>query len=266
MIFANFISSLVVDQWWVARILLGVGFLFDFLLLLFTPSGSNERSVISYQCYMLEGARSWSIFQYSFFVGKYERIPFMVGVLFSVLLAVNIVPKISILIIVTLIISTNNRFPYLVHAGKTLGLLLLSFLFFAPAGTITPNSVELNFGWPWAITCAKLQVSLMYMGTVYSKMRNADWRDGSMVYKILSHYYLRTTINMPQLFNYVIVIRAVTYGVILIQFICPILLWSSNWRILGLVLLASLHIGLSLFLKLRTFPIYAFAGLSLFLS
>lgn len=253
-----------------ARFGLGATFAAEFAGLLGNKIYSDEDGMLSRDAFLSLPTRRASLFALPFF---HERSRWLLaaGLVAALAVAAGFVTKLSAAACFVIVASTTVRYQRLIHAGLTFGSLLLFFLIFSPAGTaysvdhalgIAPH---LDIGWSWGLVCARLQVNLLYAGAVVSKLLQAEWRDGSYTYHLLSHSNGRTRVPMPRFVANWAASRLATYAVIAVELVCPLTLWRPGLpSILSIVALLLLHASMSVFLKLRLFPFYVMSGLALF--
>lgn len=101
--------------------------------------------------------------------------------------------------------------------------------------------------------------------SVYQKLQHKDWREGTLVYKVTSYGLQRTSLPMPRAFAILAVSMTLTYSVLVAEAVLPVLLWFDSTAGFAIVALAVLHLGMSAYLNVGTFPFYAIAGTLLFL-
>lgn len=255
-----------------ARVCLGLTLAAEFLSILTHKIYSDEDGLLNREAFLALPNRRSSLFALDFFAGR-SRWLLLLGLVSALSVAAGFLTKPSTVCCFVIVSSMTVRYQRILHAGVTFASLLLFFLIFSPAGTAYSVdralgiALHLDVGWSWAVLCAKAQVTLLYLGAVVSKLKHPEWRDGTLTYRLLSHGNARTRVPMPPFVASWPVSRAATYGVILVELICPLTLW---WRglpsILSTAALLLLHLSMSVFLRVRLFPFYVLAGLALFVS
>jgi hypothetical protein len=244
-------------------------FVAEFAWMLRSRLYSDVDGVLQHSAFLELPNRRWSLFALGPLHGR-SRWILWAGLLASLGVAIGFLTKLFAVVAVVVINSTTVRYRNLVHAGLTFGSLVLFFLIFSPAGSSYSldhllGIARLDAGWAWGIYCAKIQVNLLYAGTALSKLMHPEWRDGTLMYRLLSHNVIRTRVPMPPWIANLAVSRASTYLVILVQLACPLALWWRGYpATVSITMLGLMHGSMSVFLRLRLFPLYVLSSLALF--
>lgn len=233
----------------------------------------GREAIIDHDTFIARRDRTWTLFQYEVAThASAVHAIYAVGVVASVLLTLGLFTKVALLVAYVVLVSTINRNPQLTNSGHALAALLGFYCLFSPVGAslslderLFPALARLDAGWAWAVWIARAQITFMYLASVRQKLRHRDWRNGTLVYKVTSCGVQRTALPMPSSFAIVGVSRALTYGVLAAEIVLPLLLWNHAAAPYAIVGLAAMHLSMSAFLHVGTFPLYAIAGALLFL-
>jgi hypothetical protein len=114
----------------------------------------------------------------------------------------------------------------------------------------------------YGITLIRVQVITIYWQTVLDRMESSFWWNGEfMGYFLLSH---NARWPMIWIADYQFLIHALTYLVIIVECLIPVLLWVRRWHRLGFLVGFSLHLGI-VFLTFNL-EIFFLAMMMLYLS
>jgi hypothetical protein len=256
----------------VFRIAFGAVLLFDLIgfwrmaSMIVGPDGTIRR-----ETFLALPNRSWTLFQYEFSRGPVLHAIYALGAASAVLLIVGAATKIALLICLLVLGSTINRNRAFSNSGHALAAILMFFCLFSPIGaslsvdSSAPFLAKLDVGWRWGMLACQLQLTLMYWASVYQKLQHKDWRDGTMIYQVTSYGLQRTSLPMPRSFGVLAVSKLATYSVLAAEIVLPLMLWSAPTAPFAIAALAALHLSMSLYLNVGTFPFYAIAATLLFL-
>ncbi|MBT5925389.1 MAG: hypothetical protein HOH33_02090 [Verrucomicrobia bacterium] len=118
----------------------------------------------------------------------------------------------------------------------------------------------------WACAGLILQVALIYFTSVWSKSGNA-WSNGSAV-ELALNIDAYTSDFGRMLLSYPILLKALTYGTLTIEWIAPLLLLGghrTSLRMTGCWMLISLQSGFLVFMRLGLFPLVSIIALIAFI-
>ena len=160
------------------------------------------------------------------------------------------------------ILSLERRNPFVFNSGDSLLRVIAFCMMFAPAGAALSldrwRRAPMAF-WefpkraPWALRLMQVQLSVLYLSTVWAKLRGEAWNDGTAVgYALglddLSRFQLPTFVVDSEL-----AINLLTYGTLAIEASLAILVWNRKLRPWVLALGLALHIGIDLTLRVGFF-------------
>jgi Vitamin K-dependent gamma-carboxylase len=113
----------------------------------------------------------------------------------------------------------------------------------------------------YGLQLMRLQLTVIYFDTVWSKVNDPYWRSGELFAYFMRSFYSR----IPDFDweNHMIISCLLTYGTLVIEASVPILLWNKKWYWLGFLLGYSLHIGIAL---LARFSVFSLTIMSVYLS
>ena len=137
------------------------------------------------------------------------------------------------------VLALERRNPYVFNAGDTLIRLMALYLLLSPAGaSLSVDRLrrarerfwEFPARAPWALRLIQIQLSVIYLATVWEKLQGETWKDGTAV-----SYALRTDdiqrIALPHaLVDSPLVSGVLTYGTLATELAVGVLIWSRRAR------------------------------------
>jgi hypothetical protein len=173
-----------------------------------------------------------------------------------------------------LLVSLHHRNSAIFNAGDTLQRLLLLLLCFAPSGAALsvdcllrgedPVAVmrEARFD-PWPVRLMQIQISILYLRSVYWKLRGDAWRKGTAVAYVLQAMTFRRW-SAPRVVLLPAVYRTLTYGTLAVETYIPIAAWIKELRPSAILVGWLLHLGFETFLNVHLFGVTMCVGLLTF--
>ena len=160
------------------------------------------------------------------------------------------------------ILSFERRSPSIFNAGDGLIRCLALYLVFAPAGAALSVDRWRNARdrfWefperaPWALRLVQIQVSVVYLATVWDKLQGEPWRDGTAVsFALRLEDYQRFAVP-GDLSHSMLVSGAMTYGTLAAELMLALLIWNRAARPLVLAIGVGLHLGIGFSLRIGFF-------------
>lgn len=196
----------------------------------------------------------------------------------SVLLLLGIWSRFQMACLFVWLVSFQLRNPIICDAEDTLFRCFAFYMIFLPldCGWSLMRWWRQNSGVPlkevtrdhgWAVSLMQLQMTVIYVSAAWSKLWGSSWQDGTALYYVshMNDLYGRVpAINI--VFDQLWAVRAITWSVIAIECLLPILLWIPRTRRLGVALGIALHIGIELTMNLFLFQWLMIFGLISFLG
>ena len=167
----------------------------------------------------------------------------------------------SVVLWVTMV-SLQARNPYVQTGGELVLRLTGFYMMLVPAGeSLSVDRWRKHKGdfWefparaPWGLRLAQIQLSAIYLFTVWTKVPGRTWNDGSAVgYALQLRPYLRLPIP-ERVLDFVPLMNLFTWGTLAIELSMAILIWNRKlrpWVMLGGI---ALHLGIEIALKVGFF-------------
>jgi hypothetical protein len=206
-------------------------------------------------------AGSWGVL--NFFPGYSVALVLYAAMLVaSLCLLVGYRTRWASLVVFVAIISFENRAPSIWNSGDGLLRILTFLLMLAPAGeslsidrwrTNRQQFWEFPRRAPWAMRLIQVQISVLYLSSVWLKLHGPEWRDGTAVsYAIRLQDFQRFA--LPHLLSHSLLFSSLmTYWTLAVELMIGILVWNRAARPLVLFLGVALHLGLDFNLRLGFF-------------
>jgi hypothetical protein len=146
-------------------------------------------------------------------------------------------------------VSLSKRDPFVGNAGDALIRLLALYLSLGP-GVGRVGSYPLRA--PWALRLIQVQVSLLYLATVWAKLQGSTWPGGTAVaYAFRLEDLARFPV--PDVMQYVAVAHLLTWAVLAIELSIGLLVWVGRLRPWVLLAGVCLHLGIEYRLRVGFF-------------
>ncbi len=111
----------------------------------------------------------------------------------------------------------------------------------------------------WGLRLVQLQISAIYLSTAWEKSQGLTWRNGTALFYVSRMDDLFGRFGLPDfLFETPWMLAAMTWGVMGLEAVLPLLLWFPRTRLLGVLVAAGLHLSIE-----ATMHIYLFEWLML---
>ena len=118
---------------------------------------------------------------------------------------------------------------------------------------------------PWALRLIQIQVSVVYLWTVWYKLTGVDWVDGTALY-YATRLEDMTNFSLPIFLDSIVFVKIMTWGTLLLELALGTLIWSEKFRKPLILLGLAFHLGIEYLMSIPFFEIYMMALLLLFYS
>lgn len=162
------------------------------------------------------------------------------------------------------LISLTRRDPFVFNSGDALLRNIALFLALAPAGdglSVDRWRVDRASFWtfparaPWAWRLVQVQVSMVYLFTVWAKARGERWFAGTAVSESMRVGDLLRVRLPDALTDSVLLANVLTFGTIAVELALAILIWNRRWRPYVIAAGVALHLFIELTFALGFFSI-----------
>ncbi len=177
--------------------------------------------------------------------------------------------RLASLVAFVLLVSFERRNPVVLNAADILLRLIALYLALAPAGAALSvdrwrrhrdRFWEFPARAPWALRLVQLQVSALYLFTVWLKLQGETWSQGTAV-----SYSLRVTevarFDLPSwIDSSALVSNVATYGTLAIEAALALLIWNRRARPWVIAAGVALHLSVLATIVVGLFSVTVFVG------
>jgi uncharacterized membrane protein YphA (DoxX/SURF4 family) len=175
-------------------------------------------------------------------------------------LMIGLWSRLAAAVVFVAFVSLGNRNPFVGNAGDGLLRILSLYVLLAPVGAaFSVDALRRGRGlldFPrrpaWPLRLIQIQLSLIYIGTVWAKLRGHDWPDGTAV-----AYAFRlddlARFPVPDLGASLLLTHVLTYGVLVLEASLGVLVWVRRLRPWVLLAGVCLHLGIEYRLRVGFF-------------
>jgi hypothetical protein len=176
-------------------------------------------------------------------------------------LAVGLYTRIAAVVVLIGVISIERRNILVYNAGDELIRILAFYLALAPAGaalSVDRRRREPERFWefparaPWALRLMQIQVSVIYLSSVWEKLHGFTWRNGTAVAYALELHDLHRFPLPAFMHTWAPAVALLTWGTLATEFAIGVLVWT-RWRLPVLAAGALMHLGFSYAMRLGFF-------------
>lgn len=162
------------------------------------------------------------------------------------------------------VLSFARRDPYILNAGDMLLRSLAFYFIFSPAGEALSldrwrrardTFWEFPLRAPWALRLMQIQLSVIYLSTVWEKLQGSRWRDGTAVSYALRIGDVHRFPTPGFLADSVVMSELMTFGTLLVELSLAIFVWNRTLRPWVLALGVSLHLSIELSMMVGFFSL-----------
>ena len=227
------------------------------------------------------------------------EIYFLIFLFFIVTLTLGLWTRLSSILVFAGMMSLSNRNFFIDNAGDDLMRINCFFLIFSHAGKAysmdrwwnlrrqrrlhgaatsgrstlakcAPWALDKYVPWaldkyaPWAQRLIQLQLSFLYLNTVYLKLPGEAWLNGTALYYAFDYLELKR-FDFKYLFYYLWQIKLATYGVMVAETAMFSLVWIRRFRYWVLGAAFALHEGINLTMQFPVFQYVMMTSLIVFI-
>ena len=173
------------------------------------------------------------------------------------------------------ILSFERRNPFVFNAGDNLIRVMALYLLLAPAGAslsldrwrrARERFWEFPARAPWALRLVQIQLSVIYLSTVWEKLQGETWKDGTAVSYVLRTEDIQRVALPSAITDSVLASGALTYGTLAVELAAGILIWSRRARPFVVVPAILLHLFVDATLTAGLFSAAMLTGYVAFVS
>lgn len=171
----------------------------------------------------------------------------------AVALTLGFHTRIAAIVVFVGILSFQRANPMIINSGDGLICNLALYCALAPAGaslSIDRRRTAPDRFWefpqraPWPLRLIQIQVSVLYLSTVWHKMQGDLWREGTAVSYALRLADIHRFPTPAALTDSVVIAELLTFGTLALELGLAILVWNRAARPWILTLGVTLHLGI----------------------
>ena len=180
----------------------------------------------------------------------------------------------SILVFITLI-SILHRNPYITNGGETVLRMMSFFLIFTPCGNTfsldeyffysSAGTTDYLYASPWAARLMQIQLAIIYVRTVYWKLKGTTWRDGTAFY-YACHISRIKRHSFPSFFFSTPFVQIATWGTLLLELALGVFIWIEDFSYPMIIAGILFHLIIEYSMVLHVFSWIMIASLLLFVD
>ena len=184
----------------------------------------------------------------------------------SVCLMLGLHARLAAAVVFLTVLWFQGRNPWILNAGDRLLANLGFYLILAPSGAALSldrwrqhpdDSWECPSRAPWALRLVQIQVSLLYLSTVWEKLQGARWPDGTAVSYALRIGQL-VRVEVPAgVTDSILVVSILTWSTLAVELSLALLVWSGRLRPWVLACGVVLHLCIELTMTVGFFGVAA---------
>lgn len=193
----------------------------------------------------------------------------------SVTLTLGLFTRVSAIVVLVALIGFARRDSLVLNSGDGLIRNLVLFTALAPAGaalsldrlrTAKDAFWEFPKRSPWALRLVQIQVSVLYLSTVWQKLRGLNWNDGTAVSYALRIEDLER-FPLPGGITHSIQISSLaTYGTLMVEFALGVLVWNKKLRPWVLAVGVGMHLSIDYSIRVGFFSYAIFVSYLAFVT
>lgn len=170
------------------------------------------------------------------------------------------------------LVSLHQRNIWFLSSSEVLMRIVCVYMIFSPAG----RSLSLDayfakkegrpwsqFHSPWVLRLIQIQLSVVYVWTVWHKLKGDTWFDGTALY-YASRLENMTNFPVPFLFDSVFFIKLMTWGTLILELALGTLIWFKEFRKPLLIAGVFFHLGIEYTMSIPFFELVMMALLFTF--
>ena len=171
----------------------------------------------------------------------------------SVCLTVGFLTRIAAVLVFVGVVSFERRNVYVFNSGDSLLRAFALYMMLAPAGAslsvdrwrkAKDRFWEFPLRAPWALRLFQIQISVIYISTVWSKVRGTTWNDGTAVSYALRIEDLERFPVPSFLAESLTIANLMTYGTLALELSLGVLIWNRKVRPYVIALGIGMHLSI----------------------
>lgn len=179
--------------------------------------------------------------------------------LFSALIGFQ--TRAALVLSMIMMVSFHQRNIWLLSSSEVLMRIVMTLLVCAPAGNalsvdswlarLRKNPLPREWA-PWALRLIQIQLSVVYVWTVWHKLKGDLWVEGTAVY-YATRLQSMTNLPVPVLLDNLFLIKIMTWGTLALEFALGTLVWIKEFRRPLITMGLFFHLGIEYMMSIPFF-------------
>lgn len=175
--------------------------------------------------------------------------------------------RLSLFVAMVFMVSFHHRNIWLLSSAEVLMRIVMTLLVCSPAGNaLSVDSLlarlkksPLPREWaPWALRLIQIQLSVVYVWTVWHKLKGDLWLDGTAIY-YATRLQSMTNFPVPVLLDHLFLIKLMTWGALVLEFSLGTLVWFKEFRRPLIIMGLLFHVGIEYMMSIPFFELIMMA-------
>lgn len=167
----------------------------------------------------------------------------------------------ALILSMVMMATFHQRNIWLLSSSEVLMRIIMTLLVCAPAGNVLSvdswlarrRNSPLPREWaPWAQRLIQIQLSVVYVWTVWHKLKGDLWVDGTAVY-YATRLHNMTNLPVPVLLDNLFLIKLMTWGTLALEFSLGTFVWIKEFRRPLITLGLFFHLGIEYMMSIPFF-------------
>lgn len=176
-----------------------------------------------------------------------------------VALTIGCCTRLSALVAFVTLVSIHHRNPTILHSGDGVLRIMTFLLIFSPSGsTLSVDSIISSAGEgvplvsPWSLRLMQIQVAMIYLRSVYWKLRGPLWRNGTATFfatqvESYRRFQLPNFVRKPAMY------AIATWMTLIVESALGTLIWVGDIKHAVILTGILLHLSIEAFLNVQLF-------------
>lgn len=195
---------------------------------------------------------------------------FGIYILFVLSAMLGLFTRLSLSVVFIGLVSLHQRNIWLLSSADLLIRLVTLYLIFSPCGqAFSVDSIRskktqvVKMAPPWALRLLQIQLSVVYLWTVWHKLKGGDWVDGTALY-YATRLEAMKNFPVPYIFDSIVILKMMTWGTLVLEFLLGSFIWFKEFRRPLILLGIGFHLCIEYSMSIPFFEIVMIVLLLLF--
>ena len=171
----------------------------------------------------------------------------------------------SLIVALICMTSLHQRNIWMLSSAEVLMRLITIYLICSPCGHSLSldsflsryfNGFRQKRTWPiWSLRLIQIQISVVYLWTVWHKLKGETWLDGSAVYYATRLDSMKN-FTVPFILDSTLMLKLLTWGTLLIEFSLGAFIWIKEYRKIVIFVGIIFHLGIEYTMSIPFFELF----------